>query len=332
MNITKRVRMGLLAVLALGLLVTQGWAGQQAQAKTAKPKVDLPAAVAEAVKANFSGAEIQSIELEKEAGIGVYDIEFKADKGEIEVAEDGTIIDLSHVVSARLLPAAVAQTVSQAAPGASIVKVEKSEIRAEVKEGPGKGQVIKLKAPKYVYEVGVAQGEKRGEIQVASGGKVVEALKWQGEQGEESEGSEEAGETPKAPDLKLLPPVVLSAFKTAYPKADIIGTSKETEEGVTYFEVESLDGTLRRDLLYAGDGKSVEIEEVISPDTLPAAVKQAVLKAHPGGKILKAEAMTRSGQHLFELSVEDNGKKFSLIVDPSGEIIKAPKGGDEAGR
>ena len=74
----------------------------------------------------------------------------------------------------------------------------------------------------------------------------------------------------KAVDLKILPPAVLKAFKTAYPNAVITGASKETENGVTLYEVESVDGKLNRDLLYTADGKATEIEETIAPENLPA--------------------------------------------------------------
>ncbi len=131
-----------------------------------------------------------------------------------------------------------------------------------------------------------------------------------------------AGAKPAAVDLKILPPAVLAAFKTAYPQAVIKGTSKETEKGVTYYEVESVDGKLNRDLLYTADGKAVEIEETVTPESLPDAVQQSLAKSFPGLKIIKAEAMTKGGRKLFELEVQVNGKKKSVTIDPAGKIVQ----------
>jgi len=318
-NLMKRVALLLLVFVFLGAAVLTA-----APEKKAEKQVVLPAAVAQAVKANVPGAEIKTAEVEKEAGINLYDIEFKGDKGEIEIAEDGTVMDIAMIVGYKDVPMEVVKAIHAAAPGAAIRQLEKSEIRAELKKEGDKGRAVKLTAPKYVYEAELHKGEQSGEIQVAPDGQVVEALKWAAEK-ESAEENEEANEAPegqKAPDLKILPAAVLNAFKTAYPKAVIKGTSKETEKGVTYYEVESVDGKLNRDLLYTADGKAAEIEEAVAPESLPVAVQQALTKAYPGCKILKAEAMTKGTEKMFELQIQVNNKKQGVTIDPSGKIIK----------
>ncbi len=62
-------------------------------------------------------------------------------------------------------------------------------------------------------------------------------------------------------DKNDLPKAVLNAFQKRYPNAAIKGTSIEKENGKTYYEIESIDGTRRRDLLYTKSGKVAEIEE-----------------------------------------------------------------------
>jgi hypothetical protein len=278
--------------LALTLAVSTGWAGQERQERARKANVELPAAVAQAVKANVPNAEIATAEVEKEAGINLYDIEFKAGKGEIEVAEDGTVMDVATIIAMKDLPKAAGEAILKAAPGATIKQLEKSEVRAEIK--------------------------KEGEM-------VIEALKWSGEKEEKAEAEEKEEEEearPAAVDLKILPPAVLTAFKTAYPHAVIKGTSKETEKGVTYYEVESVDGQLNRDLLYTADGKAAEIEEAMAPADLPAAVRQTLDKEYPGAKILKAEKMTKGDQKLFELQIQLKDKKKGVMIDPNGKIIE----------
>ena len=320
-----------LVVLALALMASAGWAKQEGQEQGKKAKVELPAAVVKAIKDNVPDAEIATAELEREAGINLYDIEFKADRGEIEVAEDGTVMDIATIVAMKDIPQAAAEAIQKAAPGATIKQLERSEVRAEIKKEGEKGTIVKFDSPKYVYEAELVKGERRGEVQVAPDGKVIEGPKWNKAKAEEkeeigekaeAEEKEEAEEArPAAVDLKILPPAVLSAFKTAYPNAVIKGTSQETEKGVTYYEVESVDGKMNRDLLYTAEGKAVEIEETVPPESLPVAVHQALAKEFPGFKVLKAEKMTKGDQKLFELQIQVKDKKVSVQIDSHGKII-----------
>jgi hypothetical protein len=127
-------------------------------------------------------------------------------------------------------------------------------------------------------------------------------------------------------NLTILPKAVLTAFKTAYPNAVIKGTSKEIEKDVTYFEVESVDGKLDRDILYTVDGKAAEIEETVLPQDLPAVVLQALIKQFTSYKIVKAEALTKGDQKLFEMLIQVAGKKIEVTSDSNGKISKKPVG------
>lgn len=128
----------------------------------------------------------------------------------------------------------------------------------------------------------------------------------------------------------VLPESVLSAFHTAYPHAVIKGTSQETEKGMTYYEVESVDGKMKRDLLYTADGKAVEVEEAIFPGALPPAVLQALAKAYPNYKILKAEDLVKGDQKFFELQIQVKGKKIGVTINPSGKISEQSPGSTDS--
>lgn len=151
---------------------------EEVQEQAKKAKVELPAAVEKAVKDNVPGAEIDIMTVEKESGIALYDIEFKAGKGEIEVAEDGTVMDVATIIAMKDVPKAVAEAIQKAAEGAIIKQLERSEVRAELKIEGEKGTIVKLASPKYVYEAEIVKGGQTGEIQVDPDGKIVEALKW----------------------------------------------------------------------------------------------------------------------------------------------------------
>ncbi|MFQ6037831.1 MAG: hypothetical protein ACE5LV_04355 [Candidatus Aminicenantales bacterium] len=153
----------------------------EAEAEAVGPEVELPEPVAQAVEANVPGAEIEVVEVAEEAGITLYDIEFKADRGEIEVAVDGTVLDIATVVTLEEIPEEAAKALKEAAEGASIQRIEKSEVRAEIAKEDEKGKLVKLETPRYVYEAELVKDGQKGEIEVAADGTVIEPLKWEEE-------------------------------------------------------------------------------------------------------------------------------------------------------
>ena len=124
---------------------------------------------------------------------------------------------------------------------------------------------------------------------------------------------------------KELPPAVLKAFSAAYPKATIKGLSSEKEDGKTYFEIESLDGKTKRDLLYEPDGSLVEIEEVVAAHELPEPVKATIKKEFPAGKIALAERTTKGKVVTYELRVTSGKRKVTLSLDPDGKVVSDAK-------
>src|SRR5579871_2445669 len=69
----------------------------------------LPAKVAASVQGRFPGAEFTSIMKEKEGNDIVYDIELKQQgrKYEMDIKEDGTIVEIEKQVFAKDVPAAI---------------------------------------------------------------------------------------------------------------------------------------------------------------------------------------------------------------------------------
>lgn len=167
--------------LALLLVVAAAPGASQGSDPPAQAKTEIPASVLKAIRENAPGAEIENLTIEENGGIRLYDIEFKADRGEIEVAEDGTVIDVSVVVRPQDIPKAAADALRKAAAeaGAEIRRLERSEVRAEVQIKDGKGRVVRLAAPRYVYEAELVRGKERGEVAVDPDGRIVEALKWE---------------------------------------------------------------------------------------------------------------------------------------------------------
>ncbi len=124
------------------------------------------------------------------------------------------------------------------------------------------------------------------------------------------------------PAKPALPQAVSAAFHQAYPSATILSWSREKDNGKMVYEVESRDGTTRRDLLYSSTGETLEIEETIPAADLPAPVQEALKSAAPGATVTRAERVTRGPVVTYELAIKVGGKTSSLAFDPNGKPIK----------
>jgi uncharacterized membrane protein YkoI len=186
MNHSKWILLVCVVVLAIGLMISTGCAEQEevqegeakSSAQEEKAKVELPAAVVKTIEDNVPNAEIAKVEVEEKGGIKLYDIEFKTDQGEIEVAEDGTVIDVVTIITMEEVPETAAEVLKKAIEDATIIRIEKSEVWSELKIEGDVGTIIKLDNPKYVYEAELRKDDQTGEIEVAADGTIIEPLKW----------------------------------------------------------------------------------------------------------------------------------------------------------
>jgi hypothetical protein len=119
-----------------------------------------------------------------------------------------------------------------------------------------------------------------------------------------------------------VPAAVRAAFEKAFPKANIKECAKEVEKGKTAYEISSIEGGTRRDVLFYGDGRLIVVEEAIPIESTPDPVQQAVRKMFPGGEIRLAEKITRDGAVLFEFRVRHRGKIVETVFDPNGNEVK----------
>ena len=127
-----------------------------------------------------------------------------------------------------------------------------------------------------------------------------------------------------------LPAPILAAFKKSYPNATIKNASKETEDGKTVWEVESIDNNLTRDIVYNPDGTIVDMEEQFAIASLPAAVTAAVKAKYPKATITLAEKTTAGTKSWFELTLKDAPvASIELTADGKPVPAKAEKEGKE---
>ena len=121
---------------------------------------------------------------------------------------------------------------------------------------------------------------------------------------------------------KTLPVEVLKSFEEKYPGATIKGQLKETSEGIVYYEIESVDSSRVRNVLFKPDGTVVEVEESTPLDRLPQFVRDSVKVKYPDAMIISAESVMRDLHVEYELVLGAGKKKFEVIVSPSGKVFK----------
>ena len=119
--------------------------------------------------------------------------------------------------------------------------------------------------------------------------------------------------------VKDLPAAVQKTVQEQTKDATLVGVSSEKEGGKTVYELETKANGKTRDLLIDAAGKVIEVEQEVSIDSVPPAVKTA-LEAR--GKVLKVETLTKGTTVSYEAQIENKGKKSEVAVDGNG---KAPK-------
>jgi hypothetical protein len=129
-------------------------------AASAEKKIErsaLPPAVEKTVQAQSKGATIKSFTLETEDGLTSYEAAMVVNGHgrDIEIAKDGTLLEVEDEVALNTLPGAVQSALTAKAAGAKIVKIES----------------ITKKGKLVAYEAATLKGAKKGEIQVGPNGE-----------------------------------------------------------------------------------------------------------------------------------------------------------------
>lgn len=123
---------------------------------------------------------------------------------------------------------------------------------------------------------------------------------------------------------KNVPSKVIAAFKASYPTATIKGYAREKENGEVFYEIESKEGDIGRDVLYHPDGSVAEIEETVAASDLPSGAQQVIRSKYPDAVITKAEKTTEKtaqGDKVgYEVIARQGKKRISLEFDADGKL------------
>jgi hypothetical protein len=119
------------------------------------PLDKVPKAVKATIDARLPGAEVTSVEKELEDGKVVYDVELKhkGRKYEMDIHEDGTLIEIEKEMALKDVPATLAKTVETKFPKATIKEImEVNKVKGKV-ETPDHYEVTVEKADKKTEEI-----------------------------------------------------------------------------------------------------------------------------------------------------------------------------------
>ena len=123
-----------------------------------------------------------------------------------------------------------------------------------------------------------------------------------------------------------VPAAVAAAFKQAYPTATIKHVSSEKENGKLQYEVESMDGRIRRDVIYLPDGTLVVEETAIDAAAVPAPVMAAFTARYPKATVTLYERLTKPSGVSYEMQLKGAAVKECEIA-PDGTFISPKPGG-----
>lgn len=73
------------------------------------------------------------------------------------------------------------------------------------------------------------------------------------------------------------------------------------------------------------NGTIREMEAEISPDQLPAVVREAALQKAPGGTITGAEREVKQSGNCWEVKVSHQGRGWEFVVDDGGKVVEIEK-------
>lgn len=123
--------------------------------------------------------------------------------------------------------------------------------------------------------------------------------------------------------VKDLPPAVQAGVQRELKGGEIKNIDKETEHGVTQYEVETMLNGKHRDFNLDTKGALVAVEEETSIDSVPAPAKAAILKKVADGKLGMVELFQRGGETMYEASyTAKSGKKHEVLVKADGTETK----------
>ena len=119
-----------------------------------------------------------------------------------------------------------------------------------------------------------------------------------------------------------LPPAVETTVASVSHGATVKGFSEEKENGQTFYEAEMMVDGHSKDVLIDTKGVVVEVEQEVTLDSLPAAVRSALQAKAGAGKITKVESIAKHDKIVaYEAQIRSGAKRSEIQVGPEGQAL-----------
>ena len=119
-----------------------------------------------------------------------------------------------------------------------------------------------------------------------------------------------------------LPAAVQQTVAEESKGATIRGYTSEVEGGQREYEVEMTVHGRSRDVTIAPDGSVIEVEDQVTLRSLPAEVRDSLVKKAGKGRITRVESLTKQGTLVaYEAQVRTGTKHSEIQVGPHGETL-----------
>jgi hypothetical protein len=122
--------------------------------------------------------------------------------------------------------------------------------------------------------------------------------------------------------MRNLPSAVQQTVREQRKGAVLLGLAKEVKDGQIFYEAELKVNGHTKDVLIDPTGKIVEIEEEVTLDSLPPAVKTEIVRQAGKGRILLVESITKDNAIVaYEAHVRIGRRVSEIKVDPEGKPL-----------
>ena len=153
-------------------------------------------------------------------------------------------------------------------------------------------------------------------------GLVLGGVAWAAEKPKEKPG----GESQDSIAMDRLPAAVRKTALNEIKGGVVRSISSEVEDGKKVYEFETTVQGRTKDMIIAGDGTLMLVEDRVALDALPAPVRASITRQVGRGTIVALESVTRrSTLAYYEAQVRTGGRRSEIKVDPSGRLILDPR-------
>ncbi len=121
---------------------------------------------------------------------------------------------------------------------------------------------------------------------------------------------------------KAIPPDVLKSFEEKYPTAVITGQIRQVRERIPFYEIQSTDRAITRDVLFQEDGSIVEIGESINESDLPQTVRDGLKDKYPSASVEEVERVTRGPHVECEITMTVGKRKVEVVANTAGKVFQ----------